>query len=361
MAYINGIGVISPQKTTEPGSFLPEVMEYTADFLRCIDPNYRNFIDPILGRRMSRLIKMGITSAKICVADAGDPMPDAIITGTGLGSVEDTEKILGELIKEEKFLNPTPFIQSTYNTISSQIAINLKCHNYNATYVHRTFSFESGLLDAMMQLEEKMGNNMLVGGIDEMTLNHLEITRRTGMWKREPVNNLGLLQGSTPGALAGEGAAFFMLGDQPGPNTYGILQDISIQFSPGNSYHPGDSVKDFLKKNGLALSDIDLLLLGLNGDPAHDLIDNRFAGILPHQTATAWYKHLCGEFNTATGFALYLASNILKHQYLPEILRLNNHLPGEFNSILIYNQFRNTNHSLILVKRNSEACLPVGR
>ena len=156
-AYINGTGLISPQKTTEPGSFLSDVVEHHGDYLKCIDPNYRSFIEPLAARRMSRLIKMGITSAKLCLADAGVAMPGAIITGTGLGSVEDTEKILNNLLSNEQLLNPTPFIQSTYNTISSQIAINLKCHNYNTTYVHRTFSFESCLLDALLQVEEKTG------------------------------------------------------------------------------------------------------------------------------------------------------------------------------------------------------------
>ena len=60
-AYINGIGMISPQNTTEPGNFLEEVVEHHADYLKCVDPNYKSFIEPILSRRMSRLIKMEST------------------------------------------------------------------------------------------------------------------------------------------------------------------------------------------------------------------------------------------------------------------------------------------------------------
>ncbi|TSA26822.1 MAG: hypothetical protein D4R67_07155, partial [Bacteroidetes bacterium] len=69
-AYINGIGLISPQQTADPSLFLPEVMEYTTDFLTSVDPNYKAFIDPLAARRMSRLIKMGITAAKIALQDA---------------------------------------------------------------------------------------------------------------------------------------------------------------------------------------------------------------------------------------------------------------------------------------------------
>lgn len=358
MAYINGIGIISPQKTAETSEFLTEVMEYTADYLKCIEPVYRGYIDPILGRRMSRLIKMGITSAKLCMADAGSGMqddekvvPDAIITGTGLGSVEDTEKILGELTKEEKFLNPTPFIQSTYNTISSQIAISFKCHGYNATYVHRTFSFESGLLDALMQVEEKMAKNVLVGGIDEMTQNHLVITRRTGMWKMEPVNNLQLLEDNAPGALAGEGSAYFLMGSKPGPNVYARLKDVANQFSLNGKFDPSLFVPGFLEKNSLQPGDIDLVLLGINGDPKYDPNYTHLTGKLFPSTAWAWYKHLCGEYHTATGFGLYVAANILKRQSYPEILSLNGLTPSPIKNILIYNHFRNTNHSFMLVQK----------
>jgi 3-oxoacyl-[acyl-carrier-protein] synthase II len=368
MAYINGIGIISPQKTAETTEFLTEVMEYTADYLKCIEPVYRGYIDPILGRRMSRLIKMGITSAKLCMEDAGckiqdagyrmqddvKVVPDAIITGTGLGSVEDTEKILGDLTKEEKFLNPTPFIQSTYNTISSQIAINFKCHGYNATYVHRTFSFESGLLDALMQIEEKMAENVLVGGIDEMTQNHLVITRRTGMWKMEPVNNLQLLENNASGALAGEGSAYFSLGSKPGPNVYARLKDVSNQFSLDGKFDPSLFIPGFLEKNGLQPGDIDLVLLGLNGDPKYDPRYTHFAGKLFPNTAWAWYKHLCGEYHTASGFGLWTAANIIKRQSYPEILRLNSLIPSPIRNILIYNQFRNTNHSFMLVQKAGE-------
>ena len=126
MPYINGIGLISPQHTAENRGFLIEIAEYTADYLKCIEPVYRNYIDPIQLRRMSRLIRMGISAAKISLQDAGLSMPDAIITGTGLGSVEDTEKILADISRQEQFLNPALFIQSTYNTISLQIAIKLQ-------------------------------------------------------------------------------------------------------------------------------------------------------------------------------------------------------------------------------------------
>ncbi len=350
MGFISGIGLISPQPTAETKTFLPEVVEYTGDYLKCIEPVYRTYIDPIQSRRMSRLIKMGIAAAKISLADSGCAMPDAIITGTGLGSVDDTEKILSEITKDENFLNPTPFIQSTYNTISSQVAIQLKCHNYNSTYVHRTFSFESGLIDGLMQLEEQIAENVLVGAIDEMTMNHLLITRRVGQWKMEPVRNLGLLNTKTPGALAGEGAAFFVVGSEKVSSTYAELRDVATCINLNGSFHPEVFLPGFLKKNGIAPSDIDIVVLGTNGDCNNDPKYLQFADEFFPGKAQAWYKHLCGEYHTATGFGLYVAANILKNQVYPAILHLTPVIPGKLKNILIYNHFRNINHSFILLR-----------
>lgn len=361
MTFINGIGMISPQRTAETKEFLPEVMEYTLDYLKCIEPGYRTYIDPIQSRRMSRLIKMGIASAKMSLSDAGcwseaeipprrDTMPDAIITGTGLGSVEDTEKIIGEITKEERFLNPTPFIQSTYNTISSQVAIQLKCHNYNSTYVHRTFSFESGLIDGLMQIADGSARNILAGAIDEMTMNHLQITRRIGQWKREPVHNLSIFRTGTPGALAGEGAAFFVLGAEKQESTYAELTDVATCIDFDNSNRHEVFLQEFLKRNGLEAAEIDIVILGLNGDSNFDHHYRSFAGHFFPETAQACYKHLCGEYHTATGFAMYLAANILKTGSYPEILRLNHIRPARPENILIYNHYRNTNHSFLLLR-----------
>ncbi|MDD4603269.1 MAG: beta-ketoacyl synthase chain length factor [Bacteroidales bacterium] len=350
MPYINGIGLISPQKTVDTHEFLTEIMEYQADFLKCIEPVYKKYIDPIQSRRMSRLIKMGIASAKISLMDAGCDMPDAIITGTGLGSVEETEKILGEISKDEKFLNPTPFIQSTYNTISSQIAIQLKCHNYNSTYVHRNFSFENGLLDALMLMEEGMAQNILVGGIDEMTFNHLQIIRRVGQWKKEPVNNLKVREYQTPGALAGEGAAFFTLGKEKTAESYAELLDVLTLFDIEQTTSIPDVIERFLEKNNLSRPNIDLLILGVNGDIQYDPVYCQMSNDFFPGVPQAWFKHLCGEYYTATGFALYAAANILKRREYPPIMQLNDLQPSSWKNILIYNQLRNINHALMLVR-----------
>ncbi len=349
-AFINGIGLISPQKTVETMDFLAEIMEYNADYLKCIEPSsYKPYIDPIQSRRMSRMIKMGIASAKMCLNESGCRMPDGIITGTGLGSVEDTEKILGTIHLDQPFLNPTPFMQSTYNTISSQIAIQLNCHNYNSTYVHRTFSFESSLQDALLLIAEGTAKDVLAGGIDEMTPNHLAITRRQGHWKQEPVKNLEMLKWDSPGSMAGEGAGYFLLSAFKTDKTYACIRDVKTLYKPSNPDEVRQRVNSMLSASGLTVSDIDLVLLGINGDKRTDPIYYDFAQSIFPGTPLSYYKHLCGEYHTASGFALWLAANILKRQTVPEIIRISGKRRVPVRNILIYNQYNNVNHSLILV------------
>ncbi|MCX6284790.1 MAG: beta-ketoacyl synthase chain length factor [Bacteroidetes bacterium] len=351
MAYINGIGIISPQNTLPGSDFLEPVVEHTSEFMKSLEPVYKLYIDPMASRRLSRLIKMGISSAKMCMQDAGLEVPDAIITGTGLGSVEDTEKILGELTIEEKFLNPTPFIQSTYNTISSQIAINLKCHEYNSTYVHRCFSLESGLIDALLQIEEGSALNVLTGGIDEMTLNHLTIIRRLGLWKLEPVRNLDLWSSALPGALAGEGAAYFNISKERNEKTYARLEAVETLYKPASTGQTAEAVLRFVSEHGLRPEDVDLVMMGNNGYDEHDRICNEVMMQALPSASRMLYKHLCGEYHTVSGFALFVAATILRKQFIPSSLLTIPIPPGKLETILIHNHFRNTDHSFILVRR----------
>ncbi len=144
--YINGIGAISPQKTFDNSVFLEEVLSYSTNKMMCVDPDYSLFFDGRAIRRMSRILKFGIAAAMIAIDDAGKPELDAISTGTGFGCLEDSEIFLRNIVAEnEGVVSPTPFIQSTHNTVSGQIALLLKCQKANNTFSHKGFSF---VLDA---------------------------------------------------------------------------------------------------------------------------------------------------------------------------------------------------------------------
>jgi 3-oxoacyl-[acyl-carrier-protein] synthase II len=352
-AYINGTGLISPQKTAEGSGFLDDIVVHHSDFFKCLEPEYRKYLDPMAARRLNRLIKMGITSAKMCLADARIAMPDAIITGTGMGSLDDVEAILEHIDDDTVPISPTPFMQSTYNTISSQIAIHLKCHGYNSTYVHRSHSLETSLTDAMIQLDEGAAVNVLVGGIDEMISKHYNVIRRLGHWKMIPVENLHLLDYQTQGAVAGEGSGHFLLSSQKTATTYAAIQGLSTFYKPQNFEESRKHITGFLDTMNTREDEIDLFLTGLNGDTEFDPIYYRMAEELFPERPLAWFKHLSGEFCTATLFSLWAAANSIKRQEVPPILLLKNKPPENIRKILIYNQYRNLHHSLMLIGRDS--------
>jgi len=139
-------------------------------------------------RRLGRLLKRALVTAAEAMRALGSPadggsaaVPDAIITGTGLGCIENTELLLKQMCCEgDDTLKPTNFMQSTHNTIGSLIAINTRCHGYNSTYSHKAVSFDTALLDAFMQLRLGDIGTALVTGNDEMTPSYFTILRRAG-------------------------------------------------------------------------------------------------------------------------------------------------------------------------------------
>jgi 3-oxoacyl-[acyl-carrier-protein] synthase II len=350
-AYVQGIGAISPQKTFTGERFLQDIMEYNdVHYIKCIEPAYSEYIDPMAARRMSRMVKMGVCAALKCLQDAEIENPDAIITGTGLGCIEDTEKFLGSLYaNEEKLLNPTPFIQSTHNTVAAAIALKLKCYNYNNTYVHRGFSFESALLDSMMLLQEGSASNILAGGMDELTAHSFAITNRLGLWKRQAMNNLRLLDNKSEGSLAGEGITFFALSNRKNEKTLAKINAVSTLYRPQSPDEVTEKISDFVKKNVDKAGNIDLVILGMNGDLVGDEIYHYVKSNLFSHVPCAYYKHLCGEFDTSSSFALYLASMIIKEQTVPAVLKYDNLPVKKIKNVLIYNHLRNINHAMFLI------------
>ena len=276
---------------------------------------------------MSRIMRMSWSAAKICLDDAGVQMPDAIVTGTGMGCLEDTEKFLASIYESgERLLPPTPFIQSTHNTIGAQIALMLQCTNYNMTYTQRGISFENALSDGLSLLNEPGFNNVLVGGFDEMTANQMILYNRLKYYKNEIPNNLELLNHKTPGTIAGEGNTFFMIGKEKGMSSYACIHDIvTFNYQPENSL-VYNQINSFLAKNNLTTAEIDLLIAGYNGDVTFDGIYQDVTDHFFKNTPVAYFKHLCGEYHTASAFAFWLGANILKQQYLPEVVNLSKYI-----------------------------------
>jgi 3-oxoacyl-(acyl-carrier-protein) synthase len=344
--YINGIGSISPQETRNNSKFLTEVLEYTAAYLPIAEPPYKEYIHPKELRRMSKVIRNSIIAARISLEDSKLEMPDAILTGTGLGCAVDTEKFLTKMTEnKETLLTPTSFIQSTHNTIGGSIAIGLGCHNYNMTYVHRGFSFETALHDAVMMLNANEIENALVGGFDEMTDNHIVLLKSTGIYQDDGFSNFQLKKPEHNGTLSGQGASFFVLEKEKSPSSYAQILDLKFFYKPDSVEK---TINNFLEANSLKAKNIDLLLMGYNGISSESKVYDAISEQIFTDTPRAWFKHLCGEYYTASAFGTWVAAQILQKQHIPESIVYKGKAPKEIKNILFYNQFQGNEHSLIL-------------
>jgi 3-oxoacyl-[acyl-carrier-protein] synthase II len=348
--FIRGTGNISIQDTLGKTDISAPV-GYDNPYVRCLDPDFKEYISPIALRRMSPIIKRAISSSLVCVRESGIDCPDAIISGTGLGCIEDTEKFLSAMINnKEQFLQPTYFIQSTHNTISSQIAIQLKCHSYNNTYSHRGISFELALMDAFALFKTGNIKSALVAGHDEMTPNYFLQLKKINFWKNQVNNTLEIHKSNTPGSFAGEGNICFMLSDKPDNMNYAEIASIRLLYRMKNEETLFQLITDFLADNNLTPADIDVLMTGVSGDVNTDPTYFNLSNKLFPETLHAYYKNLCGEFFTAPAFGLWSAATCLKNKNVPDIQKLNDKNTGKIKNILLYNHYKNKNHSLILLK-----------
>ena len=351
--FINSIGSVSAQKTFDNSVFLEDIKCYNDTVLEIIAPDFKAYIPPAAARRMAKGIKMSTVSAKIAMTEAAmeETEIDAIIVGTGLGCIGDSEKFVSDIIEnDEQFLTPTRFIQSSHNTVAGQIALGMGCKGHNFTYVHSAISFESALLDAKMQLENGEADHILVGGADELVDHHINTHRLIGHIKQEPVETMSVLKSGTPGAVFSEGAHFFTLSNQKRSSCYSKLMAVKT-YNTLTKNQVVEKTQSFLSENGMTTQSIDVVILGNNGDVEFDGYYDELANGMFKNRPQVYFKHLSGEFDTASGFGFWLANRILKQQSVPEVVRLNSVVVDPPENVLIYNQYRGENHSLTLLQK----------
>ena len=277
---------------------------------------------------MGKIMRRAIVTAMKAMQNSGITNPDAIITGTGLGCIENTELFLDQLCREgEEMLKPTYFMQSTHNTISSLIAIKTKCHGYNSTYSHKAISFDSALLDAFVQMRLGDANNVLVTGNDEMTPSYFKILQRTGYI------------GQTGQVTAGEASVAMMLTTDAADT---LCEIENVRLSLGNV-----SLEGLLEKS-------DAVMMGYNGSTLNDAVYDEMRKDMP-VIPVLQYKNLFGECYTASALGLYAAAHILHTATVPSAMRRDgNDSPLDIHRLLFVNYSDGQGYSAILLKRNDD-------
>ncbi|SKB75887.1 beta-ketoacyl synthase chain length factor [Dyadobacter psychrophilus] len=291
MYYISAASTISHQPTFQNVGFSTHI-EPLQETSVLLTPDYKGFIDAGLLRRMSKILRMSVACAKDCIGQAGIDQPDAIIVGTGLGCLLDTEKFLNNVLTIEGLLPPTSFIQSTHNTMAGQISLSIGNHGYNMTHTQNSISFENALLDAMLLLEEGE-RNVLIGAADE-AIDFLNVISEK--------LHLQLQHSLT------SGASFFILSKQKNDHALACVKDTQ---AIGLVNDVTGQIKDFLAGNEMKVQDLDLVLLP--GTSHHsDGLPASLASLNLEENKCVDYLRFSGIYPTASAFAMHLAADKMK-------------------------------------------------
>lgn len=330
-------------------AWMDEPVHYSEPFVRSIDPSFKEYVSPIEARRMGKILKRAVATSKEALRASGLETVDAIITGTGYGCIENTELFLDALSKEgEHLLKPTYFMQSTHNTISSLVAIQTKNHGYNATYSHKSISFDSALQDAWLQLQSGKINSAMVGGHDELTETFYHILKKGGMMGKDEER-------------CGESAVSIVLAaschceeerrSHPDVQPLCKLTGFQILHQPKMDTLM-DAVTKLLHSAGKTLNDVDFIFTGISGNHTNDEAYQQETQILFGDKPLLKYKHLFGESFTSSGLGFYVAAQCLNTGRVPASLFVN---PKEASDkqpkcILLYNRSDGKNVSLTLLE-----------
>ncbi len=306
--YINAASTISHQPTFGVPGFSSRLAPLTGEN-ELVQPSYKAFIDPVLLRRMSAILRMGVACSKDALTQAGGLEPGAIIVGTGLGCLQDTEKFLNNFLSLEGLIPPTAFILSTHNTIAGQISLSLGCHAYNITHTQNSVSFEMALIDALMKIAED-GQEVLVGAADE----HIPFLDQVAS------------EWGYSGVPLASGVSFCVLSPTANANSLAEVPAVSVEVGAKKDDYP-KFLEQFLERNQVQWKDIAIVL------GSHDRI-SEWAG---EKADFVNYLSLSGLYPTASAFAFHYGADFL-------------HSAREKGSVLIVNTVNPGNLGLVLLK-----------
>ncbi len=346
--YIKSIVAVSAQDTFET-NLLPDTLQAASKWMRCVTPEFKNYIPAKVLRRMNRYSRISSVCAFKSLLNIGLDKPDAIITATSMGCVEDSERFLNQILdNKEMLLTPTSFIQSTHNAVGSNLALAYQCKGYNMVYTHDNNAFETALQDASIKVMSGGFNNILIGATDEITEENYNLKGSLGKWKSAGENNLDFLVSKTPGTIPGEGATFMVV-SHDAKDAELNLRGLEVFYSLKNEQSLLQRIKSFLDQHNFNIQDLDTILLSIDGDTHNDAV---FESIMVEELAHAnicYYKHMCGSYDSDGAFALWVASRFINSNSIPDyaFVRDSNRIT---NNVLIVRQNFNKNFSLVLVE-----------
>ncbi len=249
-------------------------------------------------RRSDKLSKMAVLAAHDAVHDFGirhiQQKNVGVIVATGHGAHPTTFEFLdGILDFGEAAVSPTVFSNSVHNAAASYIASVLDIHGPTLTVTQFHFSFQAALQLAKVWLEEGRCDYVLVGSADL----HGEVMGYIGdsMLTTAYDGKIKPFRFKPTSHVPGEGAVFFLAGNNPSKSAYCAVADVSVGGDRGDAA-PADLI--ILDADGM-LPDETAYLSSMSSDiPA------------------ASYTPLFGSMMTGSAFTCAAGALMLKNQVL---------------------------------------------
>ena len=344
MFYIHQSSCISPQQTFHNVD-LNKLHEPADRKLLAIEPSYDG-IPPGILRRMGKAVRMGVGAAMPLLQN--NAAPDGIIIATVNGGKEDCVKFMNQIIDyNEGLLTPINFVQSTPNAIAAQIGLLAKNHGYNITHSQLGLAFEYAMIDAGMMTNETPFSSYLLGAVDDISFFNYNFEEKNGCHKKEIISDQNLYETNSEGYIAGEAACMFLVN---GNETDAIAKVYAVDvFYHEDVSGMNERLQEFIKKHLPGGEKIDLLLTGENGDNRVLKYYSSCESLMEDDVTIARFKHMSGEYPTATSMGLWLCCDILQKQTIPEHMIKKTAAKTGYKNVLIYNNYNSIQHSFILV------------
>ena len=260
----------------------------------CDTTSIERFIGKRALRRVDHYSRMAVLASYLALEDAGRLSHDlqhvGVVVASGYGSTRTTFSFLDSVFKDgDACASPTMFSNSVHNAAAAHISILLKARGPNLTVSQFEMSVSSALLTACRWLQDKQVDALLFGTVDE----YCSVLGYS--WQRffggAPDADMKPLEFDNQSAIAGEGAAFFLLTRDEGEKPpYGYVTDIQL----GSA-----------RSRGPKITKDRFLILGADG---HKTAGVHYGGLIPAHMKTAVYTPLYGSFPTNPAFDLAVAA-----------------------------------------------------
>jgi 3-oxoacyl-(acyl-carrier-protein) synthase len=311
-----------------------------------------------MGRGQAMAIGAVSAALKDCASPPGKATPTAVALGTANAEEADEVAFLENIVKfGEKGAKPAFFVNSVKNALASQVALQFGWQGENQSFVHDALSFETALWGGARLLTAGRAERAVVVGVDALAEFQEIHGHLLGWYRNDPSPLSPLAANGVRGTLPGEGAAAFVLaasGAVASPLAH--LAGVRAR-GPATRAPTLDAQHElaFIERSVLDLGITkkpDLVLLGANGEPGLDAVYSavaeRLKSLMPG-AAMGVYRHLTGDFPTASALALELAVRAVSRKAIPSEVRVVAGACAAPSSALLYHLSADGYHSVVVV------------